>query len=51
MQQQNYVLWGAVDMKVTVAVLDKHGNNAVSRTLDLLQSFDVRQPITLKTIK
>jgi asparagine synthase (glutamine-hydrolysing) len=32
-------------MKVTIAVLDKHGNSAVSRMLDLLQSFDARQPM------
>ncbi|MCW3983677.1 MAG: asparagine synthetase B [Candidatus Bathyarchaeota archaeon] len=30
-------------MKVTVAVLDKHGDNAVTRMLDVLQSFDVGQ--------
>ena len=30
-------------MKVTVAVLDKHGDNAVSRMLDLLRSFDFGQ--------
>ena len=31
-------------MKVTVAVLDKNGDNAVNRVLDLLNSFDVGQP-------
>ncbi len=30
-------------MKVTVAVLDKHGDNAVSGMLDLLRSFDFGQ--------
>ena len=28
-------------MKVTVAVLDKNGDSAVERVLDLLNSFDV----------
>jgi asparagine synthase (glutamine-hydrolysing) len=40
-----YVVLGVETMKVTIAVLDKHGDNAVSRILDLLQSFDVRQPM------
>lgn len=30
-------------MKVTVAVLNKHGHNSVSTVLDVLQSFDVGQ--------
>jgi asparagine synthase (glutamine-hydrolysing) len=30
-------------MKVTVAVLDKHGNSAVTTLLDLVNSFDFRQ--------
>ncbi len=32
------------DMKVTIAVLDKNGDSAVNRVLDLLNSFDVGQP-------
>ncbi len=31
-------------MKVTVAVLDKNGDNAVERVLDLLNSFDIGLP-------
>ena len=30
-------------MKVTIAVLDKHGDSAVTTLLDLLNSFDVGQ--------
>jgi asparagine synthase (glutamine-hydrolysing) len=32
-------------MKTTIAVLDKHGDSAVSRMLGLLQCFDCRQPM------
>lgn len=33
----------AKKMKVTIALLDKNGNNAVTRMLDVLHSFDVGQ--------
>jgi asparagine synthase (glutamine-hydrolysing) len=36
-------LFRCVYMKVTVAVLDKHGDSAVTTLLDLLNSFDFRQ--------
>lgn len=32
------------DMKVTIAVLDKNGDSAVERVLNVLNSFDVGQP-------
>ncbi len=36
-------LSGVFEMKVTVAVLDKHGDSAVTLMLDVLQSFDFGQ--------
>jgi asparagine synthase (glutamine-hydrolysing) len=39
-----YVVLGVEDMKATIAVLDKNGDSAVNRVLDLLNSFDVGQP-------
>ena len=35
---------GVVDMKVTIAVLDKNGDSAVERVLDVLNSFYVGLP-------
>ena len=40
-----YVVSGALDMKVTVAVLDKQGESALERVLEALSLFDVRQPM------
>jgi asparagine synthase (glutamine-hydrolysing) len=36
--------WVHEDMKVTVAIFDKNGDNAVNRVLDILNSFDAGQP-------
>jgi asparagine synthase (glutamine-hydrolysing) len=40
-----YVVLDVVDMKVTVAVLDKQGKSVVARILEVLRTFDVGQPM------
>ena len=42
--QYNSTMQVVEDMKVTVAVLDKNGDSAVERVLDVLNSFDVGLP-------
>ena len=42
--QYNSTMQVAEDMKVTVAVLDKNGDSAVERVLDLLDSFELWVP-------
>jgi asparagine synthase (glutamine-hydrolysing) len=38
-----FIVWVYLHMKVTVAVLNKHGDSAVTTLLDLLNSFDYHQ--------
>ncbi len=44
MQYHNASRFGDWGMKITIAVLDKNGDNSVTRVLDVLDSFDLRVP-------